>query len=721
MNSTQIHSRHDLQFFVDALKQGKWIILLSTFLLMCVSVFYLFITQPVYRSNVILQLENQGASLNGLEEISELLFSESASALAEIEIIRSRTMIQKVIQELQLDSIALPDYFPLIGKRLAQWQSSSESPWGFGRYAWSDEFIHIKYLDVHLEHLNSPFELIYLGHDEFEIYDEDGKEIATGFAGRLIEDHPIFSKLLIEHIQAPAGTRFNLTKQSLAVATAELQKRLQVSEKTSQTGIIQINLEGTDNQQNALILNTLANTYIQANINRKLQEVDGMLDFVNQQLPSLKENLDQAESKLSHYHQEFGAVDIDVETKSILGKIAEIEKQQSALELIRLDYVKKYTGSHPELVSLRQKISKLGKEKDKLNDRLQELPAAQRQAIHIMRDVETAQAVYSLLLTKSQELSIAKAGVTGNIHMVDAALPAIKPFKPQGALTLILGILFGFIAGSIYALWRKSLQNTIDHAYQLEQAFDLPVLSIIPHSPKQKSMNRKGQQHLLAQISGHDPSIEGLRTLRSTLEFSHSNNKSPFIVVSGPSPNVGKSFISANLLPLIAGIGKKVLLIDADLRKGVLHQSLNQPVSPGLSDILFNHVESTEAIKTLELLDNQQMYFLSRGQTPANPSELLMTKAFQDLMDNLSQSFDLIIIDTPPIGLLTDPAVIASQVQGVNLLVARAGEHQADDIDLAIQRFSQVGSQIDGIVFNDVQRTGSYGYYDYYGYSSNKS
>jgi len=705
-------SNQDMTFILNALHEGKWFILATSCLMLCVSIFYLLTTEPVYRSNVILQLESKNSALNGLEEISQLLFSESASIQAELEILQSRTLIGQVIQQLHLDDIATPLYFPLIGQRLAHWQATSENPIGFSSFAWSNESIHIKKLIITDNYLDTLFTLVAQADDTFFIYDEEENLIVSGQVGQPIINHRIFQYLLISELKAPDGTIFHLSKQSLAVATAELQQRIQAHEKAAQSGIIQVNLEGTDKQLNARILNELARTYIQQNIDRKLKEVDGMLTFVTQQLPSLKQNLDLAEEKLSAYHQKFGAIDIDLETKNLLSKISEFEKQQSTLELIRLDYTKKFTVSHPELVSLKQKIYRLKQEKEKLNKRIQQLPEAQRQSIHVQRDVEIAQAVYSLLVTKSQELSIAKAGVIGNIYQVDPAIAGIKPIKPKNAFILLAGCIFGFFISSLFIVWRKAITNTIDSPDILEQRFNLPIFSIIPHSIKQMALSRKHlTSALLTQAAPYDPSVEGLRSLRTSLEFTPKENRSPCIIISGSTPDIGKSFVAANLLPLYAGIGKRVLLIDADLRKGHLHDVFQTSMSPGLSEVLNNTVELSDAIHSIDYNEKYQMHFLAAGHTPDNPSELLMSPEFQQLIDQTSEQFDAIIIDTPPIGLLTDPAIIAKQANGINLLVIRSGQHQAQDIDIAIQRFQQVDAKLDGIIFNDAKSNTKYNYY----------
>jgi tyrosine-protein kinase Etk/Wzc len=190
--------------------------------------------------------------------------------------------------------------------------------------------------------------------------------------------------------------------------------------------------------------------------------------------------------------------------------------------------------------------------------------------------------------------------------------------------------------------------------------------------------------------------------------------KNNLILISGSSPNAGKTFVSANLAAVIAQAGQRVLIIDADMRKGTLHKALGAQQSPGLSDVLVGKATAGQAIRVLEGLEN--LHYITRGDVPPNPSELLMHQNFSALLESVGKDYDIIIIDTPPILAVTDAAIIAHHV-GTCLLVARFGLNQPKELALAKRRFEQNSVKLKGAIFNAIERraTGyySYGYYEY--------
>lgn len=190
--------------------------------------------------------------------------------------------------------------------------------------------------------------------------------------------------------------------------------------------------------------------------------------------------------------------------------------------------------------------------------------------------------------------------------------------------------------------------------------------------------------------------------------------KNNVIAISGPSPGVGKSFITVNLATVLAQSGKRILVIDADMRKGYLQTQFGMKWDDGLSDYLSGRLNLAQVIKPSQV---EGLQVMTRGQIPPNPSELLMHENFSKLIGEVSKMYDLVIVDTPPILAVTDPAIVSAHA-GTTLLVTRFGQNHAKELEITRNRFEQNGIDVKGVVFNGVVRksTNAYGYYGYYNY-----
>jgi tyrosine-protein kinase Etk/Wzc len=274
-------------------------------------------------------------------------------------------------------------------------------------------------------------------------------------------------------------------------------------------------------------------------------------------------------------------------------------------------------------------------------------------------------------------------------------------------------------------LIQKALHKGVEDPSEIE-AIGLPVYASVPFSTHQdklmglaktltKGIKRKKNQskNVLAIDNPADLSIEALRSLRTSLHFAMMEAKNNVIAISGPSPGVGKSFISANLGVVLAQSGQKVLLVDADMRKGYLQKQFSLAWENGLSDYLSGQQTLEQVTKSTNV---DGLSIITRGQVPPNPSELLMHSNFSKLIEEIKAKYDIVIIDTPPILAVTDPAIVGGHA-GSMLLVTRFGQNAIKEIDYARQRFEQNGINVKGVVFNGVLKKASNAY-GYYGYSN---
>jgi len=423
-------------------------------------------------------------------------------------------------------------------------------------------------------------------------------------------------------------------------------------------------------------------------------------------------------------------VNISLETQSVLGQSVALETRISELKMQQAELDRKFTKQHPAYRALMTQIGDGTQQQKSLEGKVQDLPATQQELLNLTRDVEVASQIYTQLLNKSQELDIVRAGAVGNVRLIDTAdVDLTSPIKPKKPLIVLIATLLGAFVGVAVVLLRKSLSRGLEGPEGIEQ-LGLPVYASIPYSALQEEEDsKKGRArdgvdkpaYLLALRNPTDLSIESIRSLRTCLHFAGLDSTNNRIMISGPSPQVGKTFVSSNLAAVMALSGQRVVLIDADMRKGHLHKTLNTPISNGLSDLLVKRCTLEQAINTVEI-DN--LHFISRGQVPPNPSELLMHANFRELLAQLSERYDLVIIDTPPLLAVTDAAIVGREA-GISLIVTRFGVNPAKEIELTIRRFAQNGIELKGAVFNGVEkRAASYyggtGYYNYE-YASDKS
>jgi tyrosine-protein kinase Etk/Wzc len=310
-----------------------------------------------------------------------------------------------------------------------------------------------------------------------------------------------------------------------------------------------------------------------------------------------------------------------------------------------------------------------------------------------------------------------KASKVGNVRLLDVAETPIKPVRPKRAIVISLAVLAGLFLGVIAAFVRKNLFGGIDDPYEIEQLLGLTVSAAIPHSDKQQVLyaqmqGNSSKNSVLATDDPKDMAIESLRSFRTSLQFSMLGAKNNIVMISGPTPGVGKSFVSVNFAAVLAAVGKRVLLVDADLRKGYLQKYFGQKREKGLSELIAGQISLDAALRKAVL---PGVDFISTGVLPPHPAELLTHRNFGEFLDAVSGNYDLVIIDTAPVLAVSDSLVVAPHV-GAVFNIVRGGVSTIGEIEEAVKRFNQAGSAVTGIVFNDLKpRIGRYGYGSKYG------
>ncbi|MUS40916.1 tyrosine protein kinase [Acinetobacter baumannii] len=706
------------ELFFSLITQWKLIALCTILSLVC-ALLYLRVTPNTYSVDALVQVEDsKGASAALLGDLSQMI-EQKSPAQAEIEILKSRLVLGSVIKDLHLNVQISSTENTLTHRLLSGTEYKTEYTQksvifkdGLKSFEVREFEIPAYYLDKTL-HLNFDKQSLRLTDPKTE---EVILTVPLNQVNRVAGPHGLWKVAIFTKEQFDAT--YNITNLSLPATVSAISSNYSVAERGKLTGVLSLSYQGQDKEYITKVLNAILSTYSAQNIERRSAESAQTLKFLDEQLPDLKKQLDDAERQFNKFRQQYNTVDVTKESELYLTQSITLETKKAELEQKQAEMAAKYTAEHPAMREINGQIAAINKQIGELNSTLKQLPDVQRQYLQLYREVEVKTQLYTALLNSYQQLRIAKAGEIGNVRIVDTAVEPIEPIKPKKLQILILSILLGGFIGTVIALLRNMLRTGIKDSGQIENELDLPVYATVPRSPIQESrvkiLKKKKSIPILAVKNSDDIAIESLRSIRTAIHFALANAKNNIIMIAGPSPEVGKSFISTNLATIFAQGNKRVLLIDADMRRGYMHKYFDVDVKPGLSELLSGQADLQKVLHKTQVTN---LDVITRGKSPTNPSEILSSNQFKELLEQLQSQYDHIIIDTPPVLAVTD-GIIISQYTGVNLIVARYAKSQMKELELTVNRFEQAGVKVNGFILNDIQRASAgYGYGYNYAYA----
>lgn len=706
----------------------KWVAAALAALGLAIGLVYATVATPIYSVDVLLQVETkQTGGLAALDDVSGVLAAGGPNVNGELEIIRSRTVVESVAQTLGLAQSITPQYFPVFGQWLANQHEQAlglaEPFGGFSEYAWGGEQLKLAQFSVPTEFTDQPFVAIKGEGNSYSLYSPAEELLGEGTVGQPLNFKIGYGSgsITISQFEANLGLKANVIRRHPLSLHNGLVGPLTALEVGRGSSMIRVSYESPNPAFAVQFLNELANAYLRQNVERKGQEAEQQLVFLDSQLPTIKEQLRKAEEALNSFVQSKGTIDPTLDTQRILGQDVALETKRVELGLEREKLLQRFQPGHPLIQAIDDQLAQLRSVRGGVASQTQALPEVQQEYLRLRRDVEVNQALYTSLLNGAQQLKVAKAGTVGNVAIVDYAQQPKRPIKPKKGLVVAISLLVGLVLGVLAAQALAMLRSAVRDPSKLEQATGLSVYSIVPLSQQQtaaeKGLRRRTDKvGLLAVSAPNDPSIEALRSFRTGLQFATIDSPNKRVLITGPVPEIGKSFVSANFAAIMAQAGKRVLLIDGDMRKGTLSRYFIQEERgdakhPGLSDVVAGTVPFDTALIKTEL---EGLHVLVSGSVPPNPSELLLHPNFIALLEKADAEYDYVIIDSPPVLLVSDASVMGQHCSAT-FIVARYGASNVRQVSDSQKRLAQAGVRVNGLIFNGFIANRS-GYYYGYGY-----
>jgi tyrosine-protein kinase Etk/Wzc len=539
-----------------------------------------------------------------------------------------------------------------------------------------------------------------------------------------------------------------------------------------QASILEITKEGQYPEREVAFLNELCKTYIQQGLDEKNNVTQKTIHFIDDQLKGISDTLGQVENQLQTFRTQNKIVDLSVSGAQIMDNVLDLERQKSEQNLKNkyYNYLEQYISnanpldqliapsimgvSDPVLITVLQKMVELYAKKKTLemsyqkdnpilreteqnlinlqntllenihsiqknsevflvdlNKRIDlveieigKLPSNEQKLLNITRRYELSDKLYTYLLEKRAEAGIAGAGINPDNRILDKAM-VLKKTYPIEVSNYSIALLIGLIFPLIVILGIEFFNNKIQNHAQLQELTKIPLVGSIVHNTKDTALVIAN--HPKSQVS------EAFRNLRSNISYLGGKEDKKVIMVTSTVSGEGKTFISMNLSSVMAIGGFKTLLIGVDLRKPKIFQDFKLDNSFGLTNYLIGKA-TKESIVQHSGINNLDI--ITAGPTPPNPSELIMSNAFYQLIEDYKMEYDYIILDTPPIGLVADGMDIMKH-SDIVLYVARQNISQKNYFSLINELYLTEKSKSVGLVFNDVNFASVYGYgYGAYGY-----
>ncbi|WP_158598004.1 polysaccharide biosynthesis tyrosine autokinase [Noviherbaspirillum saxi] len=708
----------ELKKYITSLWQQRSLIISIAVVIAALGTAYAFMATPRYEANILVQIDaNNPQPRNILTDLTAVADNRNGAA-TETEVLRSRNVLSRVVDNTMSYITVQPKRFPVIGPWLASHNKNLSVPglagYGlFNGYVWGAEQASISLFNLPEGLEGKKFILTAVDPQHYRMQQLDQDIEFTGKFNETVTAPTSQGtiEIRVESVHANPGAQFLVTRISKIEAVEHLQKSLKIMEKGKQTGIISVRLIGTEPKVVSTIVNEVGKEYIRQTVDHRAEEAEKSLIFLNKQLPVLKQELENAEVRYNAIRNANSTIDLNEESKSVVQQTASLQTKIVELRQKRQELQSRFVDGHPAIESVNGQINDINRQLALVNSKVKKMPAVEQDVLRATRDLKVSTDLYTNLLSTAQQLRQVSASQLSSTRLLDtAAIPKV-PVGPDRLAVISFAALFGLILGALIATLKQKLKGKVPDPFMLESLLGMPVTATIPHSPRQKALyaqmkSRTKKLSVLPSIAPEDQAVEGLRGFRTVLQSGMVRSRNNIILITGPTAAVGKSFVSANMANVLASIDRKVLLIDADMRNGYLHRYFGLERENGLSELITAQTVADDAIHK-NVVENVD--FISTGVFPAKPAELLAHKNFGILLQSIVSRYDFIIIDTAPVLAFSDAMVVAKHA-GAIYNVVRDGISTVNEIEDAVRRLRQAGGDVTGTIFNDMKGKSAYGY-----------
>ncbi len=691
-----------------------------------------FVAPPVYRASVLFQVEDANGMPRAVSPNEGMRnFDLRTVGAPELEVLRSRMVLGTAVDNTRAYLKVEPNYFPLLGAFLARQNISFNPPGLLGQgYAWGKVEARVAAFEVPAELENKPFTLTAGERGRWTLESEENDLRLTGRVGETVKANSAFGPLQvrIDALQASPGTEFRILREPRLLTIEKLQRDIDIREKGRQSGIIEVSLEDREPKRATAILKEVVAQYLLQNEERRSEGAEKQLAFLNRQIPELRQALEVSEERLNEARNRRGSVDLGEEARGLLQMSVMAQSRLLELNQKRLELAARFEAAHPQMQAVDEQLRNMTRELNSLNARIKRLPQIEQEILRLARDVKVNTEVYTNVMNTAQQLRLASSSKVGNVRLLDAPDTPVKPVKPRKAIVILSAAIIGLLLGVLVVLMKKSLSGRVYSPADIEAALGLPVGGIILHSDQSRSRlpwrRDAARDTLLPQVPPKGPAVEGLRRLQSSVfargfrsasdlsALAAPREEDAVIVIVGPMPGVGKSYVSRNFALVLASSGKRVLLIDGDLRTGGLHRNFGLERGTGLAEAL---EKGALAADSLHRNVAPNLDFLATGRLPPNPSQLLSSASLPKLLREFASRYDVVLVDTAPVLAVADALMIAPHAD-VLFNVVRSGVTTIHEIEETDRQLRRSGARPAEVIYNDMRsRQSHYGYSAAYG------
>ncbi len=694
----------DLRDVLDLLVSGRNTIALVTAVIFGLTLMFAATSRPTFEARGSLQAEAPLTDAGAFSEAQATLGVASAgkSTSAQMQLLSSKRVLDPVIDELALDIRVRASYFPLFGEYIARAYKPESAgdiaeAWpGFSRWAWGGEKLEIEGMTVRPRDLGTQYTLVAGEGGNFTLTDTWGGVLATGRVGQEVKAASLGLTLVVKSLSARPGAHFLIRKVPRGEVIDDLRQRLVVDELGIKSGVIGISFRSDDPEEAAAFVDALMAAFIEDNRVRQVSVTNDIRGYLERQLPLLKQRLGLATKKLADYESQFGSPDMEKETVLLLQQSMKFKSKRLDFEA-QLKKARATLGPRsPRVLELIGALEAVDQEETRLKARLDAFPTQNRDLQILKREARNLVELNDVVQTTINSYLVAEAGSVANVRVVDRGNTKDLPVSFEPWTLLVLSLPLGFVVGAVVVLLRRAMLAGIDNPSDVEFLTGLPTALVPFDAPRRKV------EAQFVREEGRIPSA--LRI------FAASQPLDGITMLCGPVGGVGKAFVMANLGAVLARAGRRVVMVDADLRGGNVHRYFEDSLSPGLSEYVTGSEDVAAIVRNTDV---PGLDFISSGEKQDGSVSIIRHPRFPELLQSLARSYEVVLVAAP--GVLARPdAMEIGRIASRTILVMRAAQHRAGDIVNAVDRLGAQGIKVDAGILNRVGETlGSYGYRGY--------